>query len=83
METNTILGVQVNSRTKVYVSFEEDTFPNKGGYFCEVWLDPNKEFKPRYNYDFTIDRQYLRSSGDRLRLAKSLATERVKQMFKR
>lgn len=82
MNTSTILQVQVGARKKVYVSFENDTFPNNGGYFCQVWLDPNKEFKPKCNLDFTIDRNLLRGAEDKLRLAKSIANEKVKRMFR-
>jgi hypothetical protein len=36
-----ILVAQAGKRKKVWVTMEEDTFPNKGGYFCQVYHDPD------------------------------------------
>lgn len=33
-----ISGITRNG-VKLYVSFVEDVFPNKGGYYCEIYLD--------------------------------------------
>ena len=40
-----MLSVQITPRRKKYVSFIEDTIPNKGGFFCKVYDDPNGEFE--------------------------------------
>ena len=40
-----MLSVQITPRRKKYVSFIEDTVPNKGGFFCKVYEDPNGEFE--------------------------------------
>jgi len=73
-----LLAVNVTPRKRVYVDFTPDTHPNKGGYFCEVYLDPDKEFK----YDeFTIQANLLRNTTEREKLARSVANEKVKSLF--
>lgn len=39
--------------TKVWVHAIEDVDPNKGGYYCEIYLNPNED---RYD-DFCIHRE--------------------------
>lgn len=73
------LGVQVSPRKKVFVTFEEDTFPNKGGYFCQTYYDLELEFPT--NISFTIPKRDVCGFEDRLKQAKVLAAEKVKRIF--
>jgi len=52
-----MLKVQVTPRKVVYVEMEEDTKPNKGGYFCTIYGDDTHDFPMGsfviHNYDLT------------------------------
>ena len=73
-----LLVVNITPRKKVYVDFTPDTFPNKGGFYCEIYFDSNKEFR----YDgFTIQASLLRNAADKEKLAKSIANDKVKNIF--
>lgn len=76
-----MLAVQVSSRRKVWVSVEEDTFPNRGGFFCEVFNDPNGESRVD---SFTISRNEIPMSIDgneRRKKAMVIANQRTKYLF--
>ena len=76
-----MLAVQLSPRRKVWVSVEEDTFPNRGGYFCEVFDDPNGESRVD---SFTIGKNEIPMSIDgneRKKKAMVIANQRVKYMF--
>lgn len=78
-----MLSVQISPRRKKYVSFIEDTAPNKGGYFCRVYDDPNAEFESDY---FTIHNYEVKNSAtkaDKLKLAYKVATNKVKLIYAR
>ena len=79
MNNKPILLVQAGARKKVYVTFEEDTIPNKGGYFCQTYHDPECEIPTTMSV--TIPNQLLRGASDKLKLAKSLANEKVKKWY--
>ena len=72
-----MLVLQVTNRTKLYFHLEEDTFPNKGGFFCRVYKDPNGEFPFA---DFTIDKRKLIGT-DRVRTANKLAVAKIKALY--
>jgi hypothetical protein len=74
-----ILCVQAGSRKKVYVTFEEDTIPNKGGYFCQTYHDA--ECTMPTTMSFTIQNHLLRGSEDKLKMAKILANDKVKKWY--
>ena len=48
-----MIAVQVSSRTKLYFEMVEDTFPNKGGFYCKVYRDNTIDFPFG---EFVIDR---------------------------
>ncbi|MCQ2739784.1 MAG: hypothetical protein MJ237_06110 [bacterium] len=80
---NPMLVVQVSPRRTKYVKFTDDTKPNVGGYFCQVYEDANGEFECD---TFTIDKSEVRggkTDAERLRLAKMVANNRVKYMYAR
>lgn len=74
-----ILCVQAGARKKVYVTFEEDTIPNKGGYFCQTFHDA--ECTMPTTMSFTIQNHLLRGSKDKLKMAKILANDKVKKWY--
>lgn len=74
-----ILCVQAGVRKKVYVTFEEDTIPNKGGYFCQTFHDA--ECTMPTTMSFTIQNHLLRGSEDKLKMAKILANDKVKKWY--
>lgn len=73
-----MLLVKVNRR-KVYVDFEEDTAPNKGGYFCKVYGDSEK-----FDYIdcFTIRKENVRGS-EPLKRAMLYANEYIQTHYTR
>lgn len=76
-----MLAVQLSPRRKVWVSVEEDTFPNRGGYFCEVFDDPNGESRVD---SFTIGKNETPMSVtdvERRKKAMVIANQKVKYMF--
>ena len=78
-----MLSVQITPRRKKYVSFIEDTIPNKGGFFCKVYEDPNGEFESDC---FTIHNYEVKNTEtktDKLKLAYKIATNKVKTMYKK
>ena len=81
-ENKNMLAVQVSPRRKVWVSVEEDTFPNKGGYFCKVFDDPNGESLVD---SFTISKNEIPMSitdgNERRKKAMVIANQRVKYML--
>jgi hypothetical protein len=79
MDTKSILCVQAGARKKVYVTFEQDTIPNKGGYYCQTFHDP--ECTIPTTMSFTIQNHLLRGASDKLKLAKSIANEKVKKWY--
>jgi hypothetical protein len=74
-----ILVAQAGKRKKVWVIMEEDTFPNKGGYFCQVYHDPDCTMPT--DMCFTIQSTLLRSCADKLKMAQKLASDKVKNYF--
>lgn len=79
MSNKPILCVQAGARKKVYVTFEEDTIPNKGGYFCQTYHDA--ECTMPTTMSFTIQNHLLRGSEDKLKMAKILANDKVKKWY--
>lgn len=78
-----MLAVQITPRRKKYVSFTNDTHPNKGGFFCQVYDDENCEFET--GDSFVIHNYELRScKGDNEKrlMAMKLANEKVKALYK-
>lgn len=73
-----MLVVKVSPRRTVYVELTEDTFPNKGGYYGEVYADENKEFKLD---DFTLQGRDLRGFDNPRKQAIVMANDKVKRMF--
>ena len=76
-----MLAVQLSPRRKVWVSVSEDTFPNRGGYFCEVFDDPNGESRVD---SFTIGKNEIPMSvnaNERRKKAMVIANQKVKYMF--
>lgn len=75
-----MLSVKVNSVRKVYVSFCDDTHPNKGGYFCQVYEDENME---KEIDNFVIHANELRglTGTEKLHAAYKIANRLVKQMI--
>lgn len=77
-----MLAVQVSPRRKVWVSFCDDTFPNKGGYYCQVYNDPNCEDEID---NFVIGKNEIPMSvtdgNERRKKAMVIANQRVKYMF--
>ena len=79
MNNKPILCVQAGARKRVYVTFEEDTHPNKGGYFCQTYHDA--ECTMPTTMSFTIQNNLLRGSEDKLKMAKILANDKVKKWY--
>lgn len=77
-----MLAVQLSPRRKVWVSVEEDTFPNRGGFFCEVFDDPNGKSLVD---SFTIGKNEIPMSitdgYERRKKAMVIANQKVKYMF--
>ena len=77
-----MLAVQVSPRRKVWVSFCNDTHPNKGGYFCQVYNDPNCEDEVD---NFVIHKSQISPAitdeNERRKKAMVIANQRVKMMF--
>lgn len=74
-----MLAVQVSPRRRVYVSFTDDTHPNKGGYFCQVYQDEDMEFEID---NFVIQSASLKGAEDKLKRAYIIANSTVKSMLK-
>ena len=77
-----MLAVKITEKRKVYVSFCDDTHPNKGGYYCQVYADENGEFELD---NFVIHRNELpicQDANERLKKAYIVANAKVKSMFK-
>jgi len=73
-----MLKVQLSPRRKVYVTFCDDTFPNKGGYYCQIYGDENLQWELD---NFVIHNNELAGAQDRLKKAYIIANFRVKTMF--
>lgn len=77
-----MLAVQLSPRRKVWVSVSEDTFPNRGGFFCEVFNDPNGESRAD---SFTISKNEIPMSitdaNERRKKAMVIANQRTKYLF--
>ena len=72
-----MIAVQVSTRTKLYFEMEEDTFPNKGGFYCKVYRDNSTDFPFG---EFVIDRNITR--GDRAK-GNIYAVQKIKEMYRR
>jgi hypothetical protein len=77
-----MLAVQVSPRRKVWVSLANDTKPNKGGYYCQVYNDPMCEDEIDnfvvHNYEIP---SYLTDENERRKKAMAIANYKTKQMF--
>ena len=77
-----MLSVQISSTRKVWVSFTNDTYPNKGGYFCQVYNDPNGEDEIDnfvvHNYEIGTS---ITDENERRKKAMVIANRRVKDML--
>lgn len=69
-------------RKKFWVDVTPDNGRNKGGFFCQVYNDPNGE---SYEDCFTIDREEIPCTvtdpKERLAKAKALAHFKTKEKF--
>jgi hypothetical protein len=72
-----MIAVQVSTRTKLYFEMVEDTFPNKGGFYCKVYRDNTTDFPFG---EFVIDRNITR--GDRAK-GNIYAVQKIKEMYRR
>ena len=72
-----MIAVQVSTRTKLYFEMEEDTFPNKGGFYCKVYRDNSTDFPFG---EFIIDRNITK--GDRAK-GNIYAVQKIKEMYRR
>ena len=72
-----MIAVQVSTRTKLYFEMVEDTFPNKGGFYCKVYRDNSTDFPFG---EFVIDRNITR--GDRAK-GNIYAVQKIKEMYRR
>ena len=62
----------------VYVTFCDDTEPNKGGYYCQIYSD--------YNLDDEVDNlvihnSWLSGAKDKLRVAEKIATQMISDVY--
>ena len=77
-----MLAVQLSPRRKVWVSVSDDTFPNRGGFFCEVFNDPDGESRVD---SFTIGKNEIPMSvsdaNERRKKAMVIANQRTKYLF--
>ena len=78
-----MLAVQVSPRRKVWISLANDTHPNKGGYYCQVYNDPNGEDEVVdnfviHNYEISPS---ITDENERRKKAMVIANQRVKVMF--
>lgn len=76
--------VQISSRLRVYIDMVEDTFPNRGGYYCRIFGDDTMDF-PRG--EFTISRNEIRGYDTDKKTAEMrgriIATNKAKTYFTR
>lgn len=70
-----MLAIQVSPRRKLYAKFTEDTFPNRGGFYCEVYKTDDECFPAG---SFTIDKSVCR--GDIFK-ARKYASDTIKRTF--
>jgi hypothetical protein len=77
-----MLRVDITKSKSVYVTFCDDTHPNKGGYFCQVYADENCEFEID---NFVIHRNELPnvSGNERLKQAEKIANSRTKFLIRK
>lgn len=77
-----MLSVKVNNRKVVYVTFTEDTKPNEGGFYCEIYEDNDCRFKIDA---FTIRKEKMRSEDKKERQKEAMiyANKFVKDYFNR
>ena len=77
-----MLRVQVSPRRAVYVSITDDTHPNKGGFYCQVYDDETGKFEID---SFTIDKRAIPNSvtdpNERRKKAMVIANQRVKEIL--
>lgn len=76
--------VQVTPRTRVYIDMVEDTFPNRGGYYCRIFGDNTTDFPKG---EFTISRSEIRGYDTNKQTAemraKKLAADKAKSYLSR
>ena len=72
-----MVAVQVSPRTKLYYNMVEDTFPNKGGFYCKVYRDNTTDFPFG---EFVIDKNLTK--GDKAK-GNKYAVQKIKEMYHR
>lgn len=73
-----MLAVQINKKQKLYVTFEDDTKPNRGGYYCQVYADEKCEYKID---DFTIHNSRLEGVENKMKRACVIANSVVMDRY--
>ena len=77
-----MLAIQATKNTKVFLHMEADTFPNKGGFYCQVYEGDDRSSK--MIEEFTISRfQLTGTPEERERKARLVSIDRIRTMFKR
>lgn len=78
-----MLRTQVTPKRALYVSLTDDTHPNKGGFYCQVYEDEMGEFECDnfviHNYEIP---RIITDANERRRKAMVIANARVKQLFR-
>lgn len=72
-----MIAYPVTTRTTLYFQLEEDTFPNKGGFYCRVYKDPDKN---KMFAEFSIDKRKI-VGDDRIKCANKLAVMKIKALY--
>ena len=72
-----MIRVDITKRRVAYVNAIPDTSPNKGGYYCQVFHDPNGEFEMG---SFTLSKNQFTQNHTKEQLVRAV-TNRVKQDF--
>lgn len=72
-----MITLQVTNRTKLYFQLEPDTYPNKGGFYCRVYKDPDGE---KLFAEFCIRRDTL-TGGDKMKIANKIAVAKIKMLY--
>lgn len=76
-----MVGFQITPKTTLYIELIDDTQPNKGGYYCRVYKDNDKQ---REFCNFVIENwRVTGEEKEKQKLAYKFAIARIKNLWKK
>lgn len=77
---NELVEVPLTKKRSAYIEMINDDGPNRGGFYCRVYNDPEKEF---FEHEFVVPRKQLTGATreEKIVQATAIAKSKTKTYF--